>query len=55
MAEAMDGPYTTIRTSSSGRVVLDGFTPGKMYYLRACANGAAGPGPFCVPTCAMAI
>jgi len=48
-SESVDGPYETIATSSSGRVVLTGFTPMKEYFIRACANGTAGPGPFSGP------
>ena len=55
MAEAPDGPYETIATSSSGRKVLSGFTPGKTYWMRVCANGTSGPGPYSVPVSAMAL
>jgi hypothetical protein len=54
-SESADGPFETIATSSSGRKVISGFTPMKQYWVRACANGTAGPGPFSVPTCAIAI
>jgi hypothetical protein len=54
-SESADGPYVTVATSSSGRKVLTGFTPGKTYWIRACANGTAGPGPYSTPVCAMAV
>ncbi len=54
-SESAEGPYVTIATSSSSRTVLPGHTPGKTYWIRACANGTAGPGPYSTPTCAMAV
>lgn len=54
-AEAPAGPYETVATSSSSRKVLSGFTPGKTYWVRVCANGTAGAGPYSVPVSAMAL
>ncbi len=48
-------PFVTIATSSSSRTVLTGFTPGKQYWIRACADGTAGAGPYSTPVCAMAV
>ncbi len=54
-SETAEGPYVTIATSSSSRTVLKGFTPAKQYWIRACANGTKGPGPFCPPVSAIAV
>ncbi len=54
-AEAPTGPWTDHGLSSSSRVLLEHLTPGKTYWARACANGAAGTSDWCTPASLMAI
>ncbi len=42
-AEAEEGPYSDYVTSSKTHVLIEGLTPAKTYWVRACANGAEGP------------
>lgn len=53
--ESADGPWTDFGLSSSSRVTLTGLTPGKTYWARACANGAAGTSDWCSPASLLAI
>lgn len=53
--ESASGPWTDNGLSTSTRVTLDGLTPGKTYWARACANGAAGTSDWCSPVSCMAI
>jgi hypothetical protein len=54
-AESVDGPWIDDDLSTSSRVLLTGLTPGKIYWARACANGAAGSSDYCAPVSQMAI
>ena len=47
--ESATGPWTDFGLSSSTRVEITGLTPGKTYWARACANGAAGTSDWCTP------
>jgi hypothetical protein len=43
-AESLTGPWVEIgNVSQARRNTIKGLTPGKTYFFRACANGAAGP------------
>jgi hypothetical protein len=53
--ESATGPWTDYGLSSSTRVTLAGLTPGKTYWARACANGAAGTSDWCTPASLMAV
>lgn len=53
--ENADGPWIDYGLSTSSRVSLDGLTAGKIYWARACANGAAGTSDWCTPTSVMAV
>jgi hypothetical protein len=50
-----DGPWTDQDLSTSTRVMIDGLTPGKVYWVRACANGSAGASGWGGPATAMAV
>ncbi len=54
-ATSPDGPWTTLPPSSSARVLLDGLTPGTVYWARACGNGSAGPGAWSNPATCRAV
>ncbi|MGI9088436.1 MAG: fibronectin type III domain-containing protein [Chthoniobacterales bacterium] len=54
-AESAAGPWTDNGLSTTSRVLLAGLTPGKTYWARACANGAAGTSDWCTPASIMAI
>jgi len=49
------GPWTDQDLSTSTRVILTGFTPGKIYWARACANGSAGSSEWGAPATTMAV
>lgn len=53
--ESATGPWTDNGLSTSSRVTLDSLTPGKTYWARACANGAAGTSDWCSPASLIAI
>lgn len=53
--ESATGPWTDRGLSTATRVVLDGLTPGKVYWARACANAAAGTSDWCTPASLMAV
>jgi hypothetical protein len=50
-----EGPWTDQGLSTSTRVTVNGLTPGKVYWVRACANGSAGPSGWGGPATAMAV
>lgn len=54
-AISADGPWEDRGLFSGSRVNLDGFTPGKVYWARARANGTAGPSDWGGPAQAMAL
>jgi hypothetical protein len=54
-ATSPDGPWEDRGLSTMSRVTLDGFTPGKVYWARACANGSLGSSDFGGPATAMAL
>lgn len=54
-AESISGPWIDDGLSTKTRVELDGLTPGKVYFARACANGAGGTSDYCPPTSGMAM
>lgn len=54
-ATSPDGPWTDQDLSTSTRVMIDGLTPGKVYWARACANGSAGSSEWGGPATAMAV
>ena len=54
-AEHVDGPWIDDDLSTTSRVLLSGLTPGKTYWARACANGAAGTSDWCTPASLMAV
>ncbi|MEY2486349.1 MAG: hypothetical protein QOH39_1997 [Verrucomicrobiota bacterium] len=54
-AISSDGPWEDRGLFSGSRVNLDGFTPGKVYWARARANGTAGPSDWGGPANAMAL
>jgi hypothetical protein len=54
-AQNPDGPWEEQGLSTSTRVTIKGLTPGKVYWVRACANGSAGPSGFGGPASAMAV
>lgn len=54
-AESSDGPWVDQGLSTASRVTLDGFTPGKIYWGRACANGSQGTSDFGGPATGMAM
>jgi hypothetical protein len=49
------GPWTDQDLSTAARVTLSGFTPGKVYWARARANGSAGSSEWGGPATAMAV
>jgi len=50
-----DGPWQEQALSTSTRVTIDGLTPGKVYWVRAAANGSAGSSGWGGPATAMAV
>jgi hypothetical protein len=54
-ATSPDGPWTDQEPSTSATVMIDGLTPGTVYWVRACANGSAGPSGWGGPISAMAV
>lgn len=54
-ATSPEGPWEDRGVHSTSRVVLDGFTPGTVYWARVCANGAAGASGWSGPATARAI
>jgi hypothetical protein len=54
-ATAPDGPWSDQGLSTSTRVTIHGLTPGKAYWVRACANGSAGASGWGGPATAMAV
>ena len=42
--------WTMYGTSQKSRAELTGLVSGTRYWIRVCANGAAGPGPWSDPT-----
>lgn len=55
VATTPDGPWEDQALSTSTRVTVNGLTPGKVYWVRACANGSAGSGGWGGPATAMAV
>ena len=55
LAESAAGPWEDQDLSTSTRVTIDGLTPGKVYWARACANGSAGASEWGGPATAMAV
>ena len=53
--ESATGPWTDDGLSTASRVTLTGLTPGKTYWARACANGAAGTSDWCTPASLIAV
>ena len=54
-AENAAGPWTDHGLSTSTRVFLTDLTPGKVYFSRSRAHGAAGSSDWCTPVSAMAV
>lgn len=54
-ATSAAGPWADFDLSTTSRVVIDGLTPGEIYWARTCANGSAGASEWSAPTSAMAI
>ena len=54
-ATSPDGPWEDRGFSSITRVMLNGLTPGKVYWARARANGSDGPSEWGGPATAMAV
>lgn len=50
-----DGPWEDQDLSTASRVTLGGFTPGQVYWVRACANGSAGASAWAGPSSAMVV
>jgi hypothetical protein len=50
-----DGPWQEQDLSTSTRVTINGLTPGKVYWVRAAANGTAGQSGWGGPANAMAV
>jgi hypothetical protein len=55
VATSPDGPWQEQALSTSTRVTIDGLTPGKVYWVRAAANGSAGSSGWGGPATAMAV
>jgi hypothetical protein len=49
------GPWSPQTVTSSARTIVDGLTPGKVCWVRACANGSQGPSAWGGPATAMAV
>jgi len=54
-AQNPDGPWEDQDLSTSTRVTISGLTPGKVYWVRAQANGSAGASGWGGPASAMAV
>jgi Fibronectin type III domain len=54
-AQNPEGPWVDQDLSTSTRVTISGLTPGKVYWVRAQANGSAGPSGWGGPANAMAV
>ena len=54
-ATASSGPWEDYDLSGASRVLLEGLTPGTIYWVQACANGSAGASEWTAPISAMAI
>jgi hypothetical protein len=54
-AQNPDGPWEDQDLSTATRVTISGLTPGKVYWVRAQANGSAGPSGWGGPANAMAV
>ena len=50
-----NGPWEDQDLSTASRVTLGGFTPGQVYWVRACANGSAGASAWAGPISAMVV
>lgn len=54
-AENANGPWQDQSLSTTSRVRIEDLTPGKVYWVRACANGSQGPSEWGGPATAMAV
>lgn len=54
-AQSPDGQWEDQDLSTSTRVTIADLTPGKVYWVRACANGSAGASGWGGPAPAMAV
>jgi hypothetical protein len=55
-SESADGPWIDRPLTTKARgTVVPGLTPGKMYWFRMRANGAAGSSDWSMPACKMAL
>jgi hypothetical protein len=54
-AQNPDGLWDDQALSTSTRVLISGLTPGKVYWVRAQANGSAGPSGWGGPANAMVV
>ncbi len=54
-AQNPDGPWDDQELSTSTRVLITDLTPGKVYWVRAQANGSAGPSGWGGPANAMVV
>lgn len=54
-AENANGPWEDQDLSTSTRVTIGGLTAGKVYWVRACANGTAGASEWSPATSIMAV
>ncbi|MEO7932360.1 MAG: fibronectin type III domain-containing protein [Chthoniobacterales bacterium] len=54
-AEQAEGPWKSFGLSTTASVTINELTPGKTYWVRACANGTAGSSDWSVPTSMMAV
>lgn len=50
-----DGPWQNYVLSTASRALITSLTPGKTYWVRACANGSKGPSGWGGPATAMAV
>ena len=50
-----EGPWQDFTLSTASRVKITDLTPGKTYWVRACANGSKGPSGWGGPATAMAV
>jgi hypothetical protein len=49
------GPWEHQTVTTNTRAIVDGLTPGKVCWVRACANGSQGPSPWGGPATVMAV
>jgi hypothetical protein len=54
-AQSPDGPWEDQELPTSTRVLITDLTPGKVYWVRAQANGSAGPSGWGGPASAMVV